>query len=590
MTSILKRYGWLCATALILVGVALWFLTSENKSGGEGAPGAELSTLASGPAVEQAQTSWAREILSYVTLPFLLDGAFVAIKISVLAMLGGVVLGLGLALLRLSRIFVVRALAWTYIWLVRGTPQLLQLVFLYDALPGIGIKLDTFTTAVLGFALNEAAFSAEIIRGGILSVNRNQSVAAAAFGMGPLVTMRRIILPQAMRAIMPAIANDAVAMIKLTSIASVIFVNELTFRSQQIVGQNFKFFTVFIAAGILYLLMTSAISLAQAALERRYNFEIERPAPGTGFLQRLTGLGVMPSAETAPAVGPSKKDNGGKASIWVEGLIWDKHGHAVGSGEGPFVVCRDVCKSYGTREVLRGIDLTVKRGEVVTIMGPSGSGKSTFLRLINHLESLDRGEILVQDKHIGYELRQGVLKPTRHLAKARAEARIGMVFQHFNLFEHFTALENIIEAPVRVYGETSERATELAQKLLAGVGLARHAGHLPHRLSGGQQQRVAIARALAISPRLMLFDEPTSALDPELVSEVLSVIRRLAEAGMTMIVVTHEVRFAREVADRVIFMDEGRIVEEGTPEQVLLNPTQERTQRFLRLVEHEEIA
>ena len=203
-----------------------------------------------------------------MTLPFLLDGAFLAIKISVLAMLGGLILGLGLALLRLSRIWIVRALAWIYIWLVRGTPQLLQLVFLYDALPGIGIRLDTFTTAVLGFALNEAAFSAEIIRGGILSVNRNQSVAAAAFGMGPLLTMRRIILPQAMRAIMPAIANDTVAMIKLTSIASVIFVNELTFRSQQIVGQNFKFFTVFIAAGIIYLVMTSAISLIQAALER----------------------------------------------------------------------------------------------------------------------------------------------------------------------------------------------------------------------------------------------------------------------------------------------------------------------------------
>jgi polar amino acid transport system permease protein len=180
-----------------------------------------------------------------------------------------------------------------------------------------------------------------------------------------------------------------------------------------------------------------------------------------------------------------------------------------------------------------------------------------------------------------------VLRPSRNLARARAGARIGMVFQHFNLFEHFTALENIIEAPVRVYGEKPENAVALAHKLLSGVGLARHAAHLPHRLSGGQQQRVAIARALAISPRLMLFDEPTSALDPELVSEVLGVIRRLAEAGMTMIVVTHEVRFAREVADRVVFMDDGRIVEEGSPEEVLVNPTQERTQRFLRLVEHE---
>jgi His/Glu/Gln/Arg/opine family amino acid ABC transporter permease subunit len=594
MKSFLKRYGWACATVLVVAAIAVWFFISENQSGGEGAPGNTLSNLASGPAAAQEKISWGREILSYVTLPFLLEGAFLAIKISALAMLGGLIMGLGLALLRLSRFSVVRALAWTYIWLVRGTPQLLQLVFLYDALPEIGIKLDTFTTAVLGFALNEAAFSAEIIRGGILSVNRNQSLAAAAFGMGPLLTMRRIVLPQAMRAILPAIANDTVSMIKLTSIASVIFVNELTFRSQQIVGQNFKFFTVFIAAGIIYLIMTSAISVIQAALERRFNLEIERPAPGSGFFDRFVGFRSMPPSSGEATVPPAvdsagratKKTGSGSPSIWVDALMAHEHWRAPVEQK-PFVTCRDVWKSYGTREVLRGIDLTVNRGGVVTVMGPSGSGKSTLLRLINHLEGLDRGEILVEDKHVGYELANGRLKPSRNLAKARAAARIGMVFQHFNLFEHFTALENIIEAPVRVYGEKRENATVLAHKLLSGVGLARHAAHLPHRLSGGQQQRVAIARALAISPRLMLFDEPTSALDPELVSEVLGVIRRLAEAGMTMIVVTHEVRFAREVADRVVFMDDGRIVEEGTPDQVLVNPTQERTQRFLRLVEHE---
>jgi polar amino acid transport system permease protein len=594
MKSSFKRYGWVCAAILAVAATAVWFIMSDNQSGGEGAPGNTLSNLASGPAAAQEQMSWAREILSYVTLPFLLEGAFLAVKISALAMLGGLILGLGLALLRLSRFSVVRALAWTYIWLVRGTPQLLQLVFLYDALPGIGIKLDTFTTAVVGFALNEAAFSAEIIRGGILSVNRNQSLAAAAFGMGPLLTMRRIVLPQAMRAILPAIANDAVSMIKLTSIASVIFVNELTFRSQQIVGQNFKFFTVFIAAGVIYLIMTSVVSLIQAALERRFNLEIERPAPGSGVFDRLVGFRSTPplSGESVgpPALDPTvqagRKSGGDSSSIWVDALMSHEHWRAPVEQK-PFVICRDVWKSYGAREVLRGINFTVNRGEVVTIMGPSGSGKSTLLRLINHLEGLDRGEILVEDKHVGYDLANGVLRPSRNLARARAGARIGMVFQHFNLFEHFTALENIIEAPVRVYGEKPENAVALAHKLLSGVGLARHAAHLPHRLSGGQQQRVAIARALAISPRLMLFDEPTSALDPELVSEVLGVIRRLAEAGMTMIVVTHEVRFAREVADRVVFMDDGRIVEEGSPEEVLVNPTQERTQRFLRLVEHE---
>jgi polar amino acid transport system permease protein len=233
----------------------------------------------------------------------------------------------------------------------------------------------------------------------------------------------------------------------------------------------------------------------------------------------------------------------------------------------------------------------VNRGEVVVIMGPSGSGKSTLLRMVNHLEPVDWGEITVDGKHVGYErMPGGGFRPVRNLAQARAAARIGMVFQHFNLFEHLTALENLIEAPIRVYRQRPEQARATALRLLAGVGLADHIGHLPHRLSGGQQQRVAIARALAISPRVMLFDEPTSALDPELVGEVLGVIRGLAEAGMTMIIVTHEVRFARDVADRVVFMDDGVIVEQGSAGEVLDRPIQERTRRFLRTVSHEPVA
>jgi polar amino acid transport system permease protein len=220
-------------------------------------------------------------------------------------------------------------------------------------------------------------------------------------------------------------------------------------------------------------------------------------------------------------------------------------------------------------------------------MGMSGSGKSTLLRLINHLERLDRGEIEVGGKYVGYVRTDGVLQPMRNLAKARAAARIGMVFQQFNLFEHLTAIENVIEAPVHVYGRDRREAYELGKHLLASVGLSRHADHLPHLLSGGQQQRVAIARALAVSPRLMLFDEPTSALDPELVGEVLGVIRQLADAGMTMIVVTHEVGFARDVADRVIFIDNGQIVEQGKPQDVLSNPKHERMKRFLRVVQRE---
>ena len=350
-----------------------------------------------------AVMKFVHELLSYVVEPFLWNGALLAVEIAALAMVGGFLLGLGLALLRLSRFGPVRSAAWTYIWFIRGTPQLLQLVFLYDALPSVGIKLDSFTTAVLGFALNEAAFSAEIIRGGILSVNRNQGIAAAAFGMGHLLTMRRIILPQAMRAILPGLANDSIAVLKGTSIASVIFVNELTFRSQQIVGQNFKFFTVFTATGIIYLALTSAIAAVQWVLERRFNIEIERPARSEGALARMFGL-RRPETESSaedslaakqgrePIPGGPVADSG---HAWLSSL---SEGAGAGVSDRVFVSCADVWKSYSGREVLRGVDLTVRRGEVVTIMGPSGSGKSTLLRLINHLEAVDKGEILVDGR------------------------------------------------------------------------------------------------------------------------------------------------------------------------------------------------
>ncbi len=237
-----------------------------------------------------------------------------------------------------------------------------------------------------------------------------------------------------------------------------------------------------------------------------------------------------------------------------------------------------ITKRFGALQVLNDISFTVARGETVCLLGPSGSGKSTLLRCINWLERPDAGRVFLEGQQVGFTA-GGIVMGDRELSFMRT--RIGMVFQHFNLFEHLTARENIMEAPIHVYGESPQPARVRAEELLASVGLVRHADHLPHRLSGGQQQRVAIARALAISPRLMLFDEPTSALDPELVGEVLAVIRSLAEGGMTMIVVTHEVRFAREVADRIVFMDDGQIVEDAPPEEFFTNPTSDRAKDFL---------
>ena len=533
---------------------------------------------------------WFRDVLAYTIETFLLRGALLALEIAALSMVGGLTLGLCLAVMRLSRLRLISSISLGYVWLMRGTPLLLQLVFLYDALPRVGIRLDSFTTAVIGFALNEAAFSAEFIRGGIQSVNRNQTIAASALGMRPLLTLRRIVLPQAMRAILPGIANSTVNMIKGTSIASVIFVNELTFRGEQIVAQNFQFFTVLTAVALIYLAMTSVVTAIQSKLEAHFSadretvptrkplfgrlFALDRDAEAT-TLSRPAVMSLSKIPRVAVAAPPSSSSFLDRTIGRAPASVWS---------EEPFVVCRNVWKSYGDRDVLRGLDLSIKRGEVVVILGPSGSGKSTLLRLINHLEQLDRGEITVDGAHVGYDRVDGALKPRRDLAKCRADARIGMVFQHFNLFDHLTALDNVIEAPIYVYGDRPDEAKNVGMELLSSVGLANHAHHLPHRLSGGQQQRVAIARSLAISPRLMLFDEPTSALDPELVGEVLSVIRRLASAGMTMIIVTHEVRFAQEVADHIVFIDGGEIVEQGRPAEVIGNPQQERTRRFLRLV------
>ena len=250
----------------------------------------------------------------------------------------------------------------------------------------------------------------------------------------------------------------------------------------------------------------------------------------------------------------------------------------------PMVHAVGVHKRFGPQEVLKGIDLSVGRGQVMCIIGPSGSGKSTFLRCINHLENVDAGQLFVDGELVGYERRGDKLYELREGEVARKRAEIGMVFQRFNLFPHMTVIGNVIEAPMRVQGVSRATAAARADQLLERVGLSGRENAYPRQLSGGQQQRVAIARALAMEPKLMLFDEPTSALDPELVGEVLDVMRDLAKSGMTMVVVTHEIGFAREVGDALVFMDDGIIVEAGTPKDMLANPQHERTRSFLSKV------
>jgi polar amino acid transport system permease protein len=295
---------------------------------------------------------------------------------------------------------------------------------------------------------------------------------------------------------------------------------------------------------------------------------------GGGLLGRVTGRrgGGAATPPDAPSTGEA-----------LNALSASKEAYGR-SGE-PYVQIRDVCKAFHGNEVLKGVSLDVEPGSVVFLIGPSGSGKTTLLRTINHLETIDDGEVLVGGEHVGYRRTDQGLVPTRDVAVARAKARIGMVFQHFNLFDHLTVLENIMESPVRVYRRNPAEVRREARGLLAWAGLAEHENHYPHQLSGGQQQRIAIIRAVATHPRLMLFDEPTSALDPELVGEVLQLMRRLAESGMTMVVVSHEIVFARDWADKVVFMADGCVVEEGRPDALFRNPRDERTRAFLRLID-----
>jgi polar amino acid transport system ATP-binding protein len=286
----------------------------------------------------------------------------------------------------------------------------------------------------------------------------------------------------------------------------------------------------------------------------------------------------QPTALTPPRAGNPPMNPG------LGGMTDTNMSSAAPASDVPLVLADRVSKIFGTNEVLKGISLTVRRGEVMCLVGPSGSGKSTFLRCINHLELLSAGRLIVDGELIGYRETNGKLSELHPKEAARQRREIGMVFQHFNLFPHMTALENVMEAPQRVQGQPKAKAEQRARDLLARVGLGDRADYYPAHLSGGQQQRVAIARALAMEPKLMLFDEPTSALDPELVGEVLDVMKGLARSGMTMIVVTHEMGFAREVADSLVFMDSGVVVESGVPREVLANPQHPRTRAFFSKV------
>ncbi|WP_082929009.1 amino acid ABC transporter permease/ATP-binding protein [Rhizobium aegyptiacum] len=507
--------------------------------------------------------------------------------LTALAAISGSILGTALALARVSESPLLSGLSWGYIWLLRSIPMIVLLLilnnlgYLYETIR-IGVPftdtvffsyptvqlLTPFAAAYLGLTLNQSAFFAEIVRGGILSVDHGQLEAAAALGLPRRRQAFRIVLPQAMRAILPTGFNELIGLAKSTSVVYVLALPELFYTVQVIYRRNLEVIPLLMVATVWYLIIMTVLSIAQHYIERYFSKGAVRnptPLPFQAFLERFR--------RRLPAL-DNTTDRTRNHSFY----------DATALRTGGAVRIHAVSKSFGKLKVLDDVELNLPAGSVTAILGPSGSGKSTLLRSINHLERVDDGFISVDGDFVGYSRKGDTLYELKEKDILKRRADIGMVFQSFNLFPHLTVLENLIEAPIQVRGIGREEAVQLAQELLARIGLSDKINAYPRQLSGGQQQRVAIARALALRPKVLLFDEPTSALDPELVGEVLDVIKELARTGTTLVIVTHEIGFAREVADTVVFMESGRILEAGPPPRIFTQAEHPRTREFLAKV------
>ncbi|MCW8277439.1 amino acid ABC transporter permease/ATP-binding protein [Pseudomonas sp. PCH199] len=490
---------------------------------------------------------------SLFSLPDFWKACVTVVQLSALAWFIGMLLGFVLATAKLSQSPLLRFPAAAYIWFFRSIPLLVLVVFVYNLpqlFPGSGpILSNPFYSGLLALVVTEAAYMAEIHRGGLISVAKGQKEAGRALGVGLFGMQRLIVIPQAFRISLPTLINEYITVVKLTSLVSVISLTEILTVGQRLYATNFLVMETLAAVGVYYVLIVTVFGYFLQRLERYLDLNFRKP-------QTLDAAAVAKLKACAEALPDSARK-------------------AAGNNATPILQLKNIQKSYGTHKVLLGIDLNVEYGQVISIIGPSGSGKTSLIRTVNGLESIDTGDILLfgekfieaSDKPNSSRLRKGV----RH---------IGMVFQNFNLFPHRTILDNITLAP-RYHGRPGELSEHRAYALLDKVGLLAHAHKYPHQLSGGQQQRVAIARALAMEPDIMLFDEPTSALDPELVGDVLNVIRDLASEGMTMVIVTHEMDFAMSISDRVVFMENGNIQLDAAPETILCDAEGERVRRFM---------
>ena len=456
----------------------------------------------------------------------------------------GVVIGMVLAIMGISRSPWLRIPARIYTDIFRGLPAIVTILLIGQGFARIGRELfgpSPYPLGILALSLIAGAYIGEIFRSGIQSVDRGQMEACRALSMSYGQGMRLIVVPQGVRRVLPALVNQFIGNVKDSSL--VYFLGLLASEREIFrVGQDHAVVTgnlsPLLLAGVFYLIVTVPLTHLVNAIDYRLRVGKQGAAIVSSGLEEVGELEGRGSASET-------------------------------SFKGGSLDVRQLGMAYGQLEVLKGVDLTVKPGSVTCVIGPSGSGKSTLLRCLNRLVEPRGGEILLDGESIL------AMKPEK------LRRRVGMVFQHFNLFPDHTALENVMLSLTRIKGLPKAEAERIANARLADVGLASRANHRPSSLSGGQQQRVAIARALAMEPEVILFDEVTSALDPELVKGVLNLMADLGQRGMTMVVVTHEMGFARRVADQVVFMDEGRVVEAGPPEEIFDNPRSPRLRRFL---------
>lgn len=480
------------------------------------------------------------------------------IKLSAAAWVLGGMLGFLLAMAKLSSSPLLRSPASVYIWFFRSVPLLVLIVFVYN-LPQLipasgGLLSNPFWAALIALVITEAAYMAEIHRGGLISVAKGQREAGKALAIGTIGAQWLIVIPQAIRISLPTLINEYVTIVKLTSLASVISLTEILTVGQRLYAQNFLVMETLAAVGVYYVLIVTVFGFFLERFE--LSLDLNRRKPQTLDTDQTLAL-------RSQAAGYKKRHQ--SRSISSE----------------PVLQLLGIHKSYGSHEVLKGVDLEVKRGEVVSIIGPSGSGKTSLIRTINGLEDINQGSIRLFGRDF---IESGAAVGGKQRTFRQRVKHIGMVFQGFNLFPHRTLVENITLAP-QYHGGCKRESRLNAYSLLDRVGLLAHSYKYPHQLSGGQQQRVAIARALAMSPDIMLFDEPTSALDPELVGEVLEVIKGLADEGMTLIIVTHEMEFAMSISDRVVFMENGAIQFDASPEEIREAVSAERVRRFIGLSE-----